>query len=198
MDSDSEDDNQNDNDIDDAHEQTYTIEKLIARRLNEKNEIEYRVKWKDYEIAENTWEPLFRLIQDRCFQFIFKYENLSLSKKEELFDLYNGVDNELTKYSKKAISDLETNEEIIKFKEDYVDFNQNFREFFKQCEYGNLYDDKIKEVFPVQNKNSKYMFMEVHFEKREGEDKEKLYRVYPQEVIRIVDKENFYKAFEKF
>ena len=38
-------------------EESYKVEKIVAHRYTDNNSIEYKVRWKGYSAAHDTWEP---------------------------------------------------------------------------------------------------------------------------------------------
>lgn len=51
------------------------MERIIGHRFNDKHQIEYLVKWEDYDDADNTWEPQKHLVRE-CKEEIIKYHQL--------------------------------------------------------------------------------------------------------------------------
>lgn len=176
----------------------YPIEKIIARRMGYE-EIEYRVKWEGYENDQNTWEGLSHLIEDRCFDFLFDYENLSLEEKINLLNQYKPFDKLLEKISENNLIETEGDNQIENFKVNFKDFNPANKELLKEWNFGNLNEDEIDYIIPAQSdENRSEMLFLCFWKKREGEEQPRTQRAYKPKVIEIVDKENFYKALEQF
>ena len=177
--------------------EAYVVDKVIARRFNNlQNCIEYRIIWKNYDIKDNTWEPLYRLIEDNCFDPVFGYENLKLEEKQKVLLEYKNLDTKLKTITNKMLEKTENNPEIMEFMDDFIDFNPDYKEFFKESEFGNLLNDEIDNIFPVQL--TKHMYLKVFWKKRKGETKPRKERIYPIRVIRATEIENFKKAFTNF
>lgn len=54
--------NENDNE-----ENEFEIEKVIGKRIRN-GTIQYRVKWKGYDVADSTWEPIDNFNSTECIQ----------------------------------------------------------------------------------------------------------------------------------
>lgn len=61
----------------DLEEEEYVVEKVVGKRIKD-GSVQYRLKWKGYSDAENTWEPEDNCI---CHDLIAEYEK-NLAKKK--------------------------------------------------------------------------------------------------------------------
>lgn len=61
----------------DLEEEEYVVEKVVGKRIKD-GVVQYRLKWKGYSDAENTWEPEDNCI---CHDLIAEYEK-NLAKKK--------------------------------------------------------------------------------------------------------------------
>lgn len=53
----------------------FAVEKIVGKRLNEKQEVIYCVKWAGYPSSENTWEPLSNLTN--AMRYVNRFEGKS-------------------------------------------------------------------------------------------------------------------------
>lgn len=56
---------------DEEDDKEYTVEQVLDKRVDEDGDVEYLVKWKDYDESWNSWEPLENLAHLAVFK---KYE----------------------------------------------------------------------------------------------------------------------------
>ena len=59
-------------DDDDEEEAEYIVERVVDKRVKGKGKIEYLLKWKGFDDADNTWEPADNL---ECFKLIEEFES---------------------------------------------------------------------------------------------------------------------------
>ena len=59
-------------DDDDEGEAEYIVERVVDKRVKGKGKIEYLLKWKGFDDADNTWEPADNL---ECFKLIEEFES---------------------------------------------------------------------------------------------------------------------------
>ena len=190
--------NELEDDIPEEEEEQFPIEKIIARKLSKSNgQLEYFVKWQGYSYEESTWESLKNLIEDYCFEKLFNYENLSLDDKISLLKKWKHL-KKLKRVTEETIRNTEECEELDFFKNNYQDFNPDYKQYLDKWEYGNLNDDIIDYIIPYQRTKKEGMIFRCFWKKREKEDKPRKPRYYPYSVILNVDKENFHKAFYYF
>lgn len=91
-------------------ENLYEIEKIVNKKIDDNNETQYEIKWKNFE--ENTWQKLSILIEDKAFDSIIEFEKTSYAKSLKMnYDTLNFI---------KVFEEYTTNN--IKFNSKYGDF----------------------------------------------------------------------------
>ena len=115
-------------------DQQFPIEKIIARKLSKPNgKLLYLIKWLGYSYEESTWESMKNLIEDYCFQIIYDYENLSVDEKIALLKEWKHL-KQLKRITEDNIRKTEECEELQFFRNNYQDFNPDFRELLENWE----------------------------------------------------------------
>ena len=62
-----------------SEEEEYVVEKVVDKRVDTKGSVEYLLKWKGYDDADNTWEPSDNL---DCKELIQEFEAERANKKK--------------------------------------------------------------------------------------------------------------------
>ncbi len=181
-------------------EELCIIEKLIARIIDKKtNSVSYRVKWYGFDNLSNTWETLTHLINEYCFEPLFEYEYLSSKEKLKLINKYKKMDPELEDTTIEEIEKLDKNKEIEFFRNNFFDFDPKNKEIINNWEYGDLNNDEIDFIQPLEENldkdGSKIKFL-CFWKKREGEERPRKERIYHPKVIQFIDKKEFKKALK--
>ena len=55
----------------DSSEEEYAVEKILGKRKNKKNQVEYLIKWQGYDSSENSWESVKNL---NCPDLVKEFE----------------------------------------------------------------------------------------------------------------------------
>ena len=56
----------------------YIVDKIIERRINKNNELEFKVIWKNYSESEFTWEPTLNLANNSIFKEYLRKNKLQV------------------------------------------------------------------------------------------------------------------------
>jgi hypothetical protein len=57
----------------------FVVEKIVGKRKN-KGKVEYLIKWKGYDDADNTYEPYKRLVEDGFAEMIDDFNKTKKTK----------------------------------------------------------------------------------------------------------------------
>ena len=63
-----------------GEEEEYTVERIIAKRMNEGKEEQYLIKWDGWDDNANTWEPTAHL--EHCPEMLKLYDTRISSRKK--------------------------------------------------------------------------------------------------------------------
>ena len=63
---------------------TFDVERILEKRINSLNKVEYLIKWKGYSLKETTWEPYYHL--SNCKDLIRDFE--LKTKKQKIQSLF--------------------------------------------------------------------------------------------------------------
>ena len=65
-------------------DEEYEVEAIVGKRVK-RGIVQYRVKWRGYDVSENTWEPVSNL--RNCVDLIREYERAIERLRREFLDL---------------------------------------------------------------------------------------------------------------
>ncbi|CAO1343007.1 unnamed protein product [Diamesa hyperborea] len=106
-DSDSEHSNAKSDAEDSGSEEEYVVEKIVNRRVDKNGKIDYLLKWKGYDEAQNTWEPKDNL---ECPELIKEFE-VNYKLKQDAKEAESKSKRSSTKSSKKRRVSTSSNDD---------------------------------------------------------------------------------------